>query len=230
VFYCASGRTSSWAATITHLGYIAGEFVKNVLQPLFVVPAQAAVGAARAAAGIGAVDRVLFGVAPAAAYGFLNGAMQGVATALRALQTSWAADWSSAAEAARNPVKRGGNGSRSHAFGQNHRRTAQDRRTPIFTASAYVHRKRADTASALSPDRIGLLAAAATARRSGTQHAAARPVGARDRRRLRHGGTRLWHRRLCHSRLWHCGTRLRVCGPIRSGRRGWRNSVLGHRG
>lgn len=72
---------------VTHAGYLIGGFINNVVQPLLVIPAQAGVGAIRAAAGIGAADHVLIGEAPAFAYGLMNGAMKGVAPAIRAFWT-----------------------------------------------------------------------------------------------------------------------------------------------
>jgi hypothetical protein len=72
---------------ITHLGYLNGGVVNNIIQPLFVIPTQAAVGAIRTARGVGAMDRVLFGEAPASAFGLMNGAMKGIAPAVRALRT-----------------------------------------------------------------------------------------------------------------------------------------------
>lgn len=69
---------------VTHAGYLIGGVINNVLQPLLVIPTQAAIGAVR---GGGTMDRVMFGEAPAAAYGLVNGAMKGVAPAIRAFKT-----------------------------------------------------------------------------------------------------------------------------------------------
>lgn len=69
---------------ITHAGYAIGGFINNVIQPLLVIPAQAAIGALRAG---GSMDRVMMGEAPAFAYGLLNGTMKGVGPAMRALKT-----------------------------------------------------------------------------------------------------------------------------------------------